>query len=124
LSEGGRWWRGLENRAVESPASHRLGCRGSRYIVLSREGDSIVQIKNILDAIKLGEWDFEPESVEDSSFDPTGAMPGTDEKLSVLAARVEAGLPLWNRNDRTEYDDDDPPPASTRRSSASRSTTA
>jgi hypothetical protein len=51
-------------------------------------------------------------------------MPGTNEKLSVLAARVEAGLPLWNHNDRTEYDDDDPPPASTRRSSASRSTTA
>lgn len=83
-----------------------------------------MQIKNILEAIKMGEWDFEPESVEDSKFDPTGAMPGTNEKLSVLAARVEAGLPLWNHNDRTEYDDDDPPPASTRRSSASRSTTA
>ena len=78
-----------------------------------------MQIKNILDAIKLGEWDFEPATVEDSHFDPTGAMPGTDEKLLVLAARVEAGLPLWNRNDRTEYDDDDPPPASTRRSAAS-----
>jgi hypothetical protein len=83
-----------------------------------------VQIKNILDAIKLGEWDFEPQVVEDSTFDPTGAMPGTDEKLSVLAARVEAGLPLWNRNDRTEYDDDDPPPASARRSATSKLTTS
>ena len=82
-------------------------------------GETIVQIKNILEAIKSGEWDFEPRSVEDSQFDPTGAMPGTEEKLSVLAARVQAGLPLWNGNDRTEYDDDDPPPASTRRSAAS-----
>lgn len=77
-----------------------------------------MQIKNVLDAIKLGEWDFEPEAVDDSHFDPTGAMPGTNEKLSVIAARVEAGLPLWNRDDRTEYDDE-PPLAITGRSSAS-----
>lgn len=64
-----------------------------------------MQITNVLDAIKLGEWDFEPDKVDDSNFDPTGAMPGTNEKLSVLAARVRAGLPLWNGNDRTEYDD-------------------
>jgi hypothetical protein len=67
-----------------------------------------VPIKNVLDAIKLGEWDFEPDTVDDSTFDPTGAMPGTDEKLSVIAARVQAGLPLWNREDRTEYDDEKP----------------
>jgi hypothetical protein len=67
-----------------------------------------VPIKNVLDAIKLGEWDFEPAVVDDSTFDPTGAMPGTNEKLSVIAARVEAGLPLWNCDDRTEYDDEAP----------------
>jgi hypothetical protein len=67
-----------------------------------------VHIKNVLDAIKLGEWDFEPDSVDDSTFDPTGAMPGTNEKLSVIAARVQAGLPLWNSDDRTEYDDETP----------------
>jgi hypothetical protein len=67
-----------------------------------------VPIKNVLDAIKLGEWDFEPDAVDDSNFDPTGAMPGTNEKLSVIAARVEAGLPLWNCEDRTEYDDETP----------------
>ncbi len=67
-----------------------------------------MQIKNVLDAIKLGEWDFEPDDVDDSHFDPTGAMPGTNEKLSVIAARVEAGLPLWNSDDRTEYDDEPP----------------
>lgn len=67
-----------------------------------------MQITNVLDAIKLGEWDFEPNKVDDSNFDPTGAMPGTNEKLSVLAARVQAGLPLWNGNDRIEYDDERP----------------
>ncbi len=77
-----------------------------------------MQITNVLDAIKLGEWDFEPEDVDDSNFDPTGAMPGTNEKLSVLAARVKAGLPLWNCNDRTEYDDE-PPLTFARRSSRS-----
>ena len=77
-----------------------------------------MQIMNVLDAIKLGEWDFEPVEVEDCNFDPTGAMPGTNEKLTVLAARVAAGLPLWNRDDRTEYDDE-PPLTLARRSSVS-----
>lgn len=61
--------------------------------------------KSVLDAIKQGEWSYEPESVEEDKFKSTLAMPGTDEKLSVLAARVEAGLPLWHGSDRTEYDD-------------------
>ncbi len=61
--------------------------------------------KSVLDAIKQGEWGYEPESVDDDEFPSTRAMPGTDEKLSVLAARVEAGLPLWHGCDRTEYDD-------------------
>ena len=62
-------------------------------------------MKSVLDAIKQGMWDYEPDTVEECTFCPTRAMPGTDEKLSVLAARVEAGLPLWHGHDRTEYDD-------------------
>jgi hypothetical protein len=61
--------------------------------------------KSVLEAIKQGQWDFEPEAVEERKFDATGAMPGTDEKLEVLAARVRAGLPLWHGSDRTEHDD-------------------
>lgn len=64
-----------------------------------------IRKKNILDRIKQGEWDCEPESVDDGLFDATIAMPGTNEKLSVLAARVEAGLPLWHGCDRTDYDE-------------------
>jgi hypothetical protein len=62
--------------------------------------------KSILDAIKDGDWDYEPKEVEENGFHPTGAMPGTQEKLSVLATRVKEGLPLWHGHDRTEYDDD------------------
>ena len=61
--------------------------------------------KSVLEAIKEGEWCFEPESVDEDEFSSTHAMPGTNEKLSVLAARVQAGLPLWHGHDRTEYDD-------------------
>ncbi len=61
--------------------------------------------KSILEAIREGDWDFEPEQVAENGFNPTVAMPGTHEKLSVLADRVRAGLPLWHGNDRREYDD-------------------
>lgn len=61
--------------------------------------------KSVLEAIKQGQWDFEPEIIEERRFDATRAMPGTDEKLEVLAARVRAGLPLWHGHDRTDLDD-------------------
>ena len=62
--------------------------------------------KSVLEAIKQGVWDFEPEVVTEERFDATRAMPGTDEKLQVLAERVRSGLPLWHGRDRTEYDDE------------------
>lgn len=62
--------------------------------------------KSVLDAIKQGEWDFEPSEVREELYDATGAMPGTREKLSVLAERVAAGLPLWHGGDRTDYEDE------------------
>jgi hypothetical protein len=61
--------------------------------------------KSVLEAIRQGVWDFEPESVGEQRFDATRAMPGTDEKLEVLAARVRAGLPLWHQRDRIDYDE-------------------
>ena len=33
-------------------------------------------------------------------------MPGTDEKLQVLAERVRSGLPLWHGEDRMDWDDE------------------
>jgi len=61
---------------------------------------------SILEAIKMGLWDYEPEKVDDAQFNATRAMPGTRNKLDVLAERVEQGLPLWHSRDRIDYDDE------------------
>ena len=61
---------------------------------------------SVLDAIKLGLWDFEPQDVEVEEFRATGAMPGTTDKLTVLADRVRQGLPLWHPMDRQDSDEE------------------
>ena len=61
--------------------------------------------KSVLEAIKEGDYGFEPADLDEKRFDATGAMPGTNEKLSVLAERVKSGLPLWHGCDRTEFDE-------------------
>lgn len=63
---------------------------------------------SVLDAIKMGIWDFEPEAAGNSEYDSTKAMPGTNEKLAVMANRVKSGLPLWHPSDRRTYDDAEP----------------
>ena len=63
--------------------------------------------QSVLDAIRMGVWDYEPDTrVQADSFAATGALPGTDEKLDVLATRLEQGLPLWHPSDRRTYDDE------------------
>ena len=62
-------------------------------------------MKSVLEAIKEGRWDYEPVVVEERRFSATRAMPGTDEKLEVLADRVRSGLPLWHGGDRMDYDE-------------------
>lgn len=61
--------------------------------------------KSVLEAIKEGLWDFEPPEIESGGFDATEAMPGTQDKLEVLADRVRQGLPLWHPHDREDVDD-------------------
>lgn len=62
--------------------------------------------QSVLDAIRMGVWDYEPETrVEPEDYDSTQALPGTDEKLGVLAERLKMGLPLWHPSDRRSYDD-------------------
>ena len=62
--------------------------------------------RSVLEAIKMGLWDFEPPEVASSQFDSTDAMPGTKAKLAVLAQRAERGLPLWHPDDRDEVPDE------------------
>ena len=63
--------------------------------------------QSVLEAIKAGIWDFEPNEAESGQFEATEALPGTDRKLEILASRVQAGLPLWHPQDRRTYDDSD-----------------
>lgn len=60
---------------------------------------------SVLDAIKMGIWDFEPQDMDGGQFEETKAMPGTIEKLDILAARVRKGMPLWHPSDRVSYDE-------------------
>jgi hypothetical protein len=60
---------------------------------------------SILEAIRQGQWDYEPNSTEDEEYSFTSALPGTNAKLQILADRIAEGLPLWHPNDRITYDD-------------------
>ena len=63
--------------------------------------------ESVLDAIKNGCWDFEPEDINEENFESTVALPGTERKLTILAERASQGLPLWHPSDRKTYDDSD-----------------
>jgi len=60
---------------------------------------------SVLEAIRNGQWDFEPEVVEPEEFDCTNSLPGTEDKIKILADRAKDGLPLWHPSDRRSYDD-------------------
>ena len=59
---------------------------------------------SVLEAVKLGIWDFELDEKPKSNFQATDAIPGSTEKLDILAQRIQLGLPLWHPNDRLNYD--------------------
>jgi hypothetical protein len=45
--------------------------------------------------------DFEP--LENDGFEPTLAVPGSEEKLDVLVGRIQVGNPLWHPDDRVDF---------------------
>jgi hypothetical protein len=62
--------------------------------------------QSVLDAIRKGQWDFEPDFKSwNRNFLCTLALPGTQEKVDALAQRAQLGLPLWHPEDRKTYDD-------------------
>ncbi len=63
--------------------------------------------KSVLDAIREGDWEYEPPWVNDSDFDSTDALPGSRDKLRILAERLRRGLPLWHPADRRDCDGGD-----------------
>ncbi|NLS93808.1 MAG: hypothetical protein GXX96_16730 [Planctomycetaceae bacterium] len=60
--------------------------------------------KSVLEAIRIGLWDFEPAEMGADQFEGTDAMPGTSEKVQVLASRIQRGLPLWHPADRDDLE--------------------
>lgn len=60
--------------------------------------------KSVLEAVKMGVWDFEPPEVDSEAFAWTEAMPGTKAKVEVLTERLRNGLPLWHPHDRFDLD--------------------
>jgi hypothetical protein len=60
---------------------------------------------SVLEAVKMGIWDYEPPSVQDNNYSSTRALPGSNEKLAVLAERLRSGLPLWHPRDSRNYAD-------------------
>ena len=60
---------------------------------------------SVIEAIQLGIWDYEPEQMDRNEFDSTSALPGTSEKLDVMAERLREGKPLWHPSDRCNYED-------------------
>jgi hypothetical protein len=61
--------------------------------------------QSVLEAVLLGIWDFEPDECEASRYEATKALPGSSEKLEVMARRLRQGLPLWHPKDRRDYED-------------------
>lgn len=92
--------------ATNDDHSLAVGNRRSGRSFSSHGGESDVP-NSVIEAIQLGIWDYEPEEAPRKNYDKTGAMPGSSEKLSVLADRVQQGQPLWHPEDRRVYQDDD-----------------
>ena len=62
---------------------------------------------SIIEAVKMGQWDYEPTSVAEREYPATEALPGTDEKLAILAERLKTGMPLWHPHDRLYWQNKD-----------------
>lgn len=60
-------------------------------------------MRNVFEAILECGHDEDFVPVESSEFMATEAPAGSENKLAVLARRVELGLPLWHPEDRSDY---------------------
>ena len=58
---------------------------------------------SIIEAIKLGFWNYDPDESPPRKSEATEALPGTKEKLEILAERLEKGEPLWHPSDRLHH---------------------
>ena len=50
---------------------------------------------SLLEAVKMGLWYFQPHTVDYGELEASDAMPGTREKLDVLAEHLRRNMPNW-----------------------------
>ncbi len=62
---------------------------------------------SVIEAIQLGIWNYEPNEADVTQYHRTEALPGSEEKLEILAERLQQGQPLWHPHDRQSYADQD-----------------
>ena len=74
---------------------------------LTQENRGVSQ--SVIEAIREGEWDFEPTPCSPHHFQPTQAIPGSAEKVSILCERISRGQPLWHPQDRRFFTEYQPP---------------
>lgn len=67
--------------------------------------DTAFEPRTVLDAIRQKQWNFEPHEIDLEDYEACGSMPGTQDKISILAERVRRGLPLWHPADRSDCED-------------------
>ena len=60
---------------------------------------------SILEALKMGLWEFQPHTVDFSELEASDAMPGEREKLDILAEHLRRDLPIWHVGDRPDRND-------------------
>jgi hypothetical protein len=59
---------------------------------------------SILEAVKMGLWDFLPHTVDYNELEASDATPGTREKLDILADHLRRDLPTWHVDDCLDDD--------------------
>ena len=60
-------------------------------------------MRNVFEAILECGHDEDFAPVETEQFTATEAPAGSQEKLEILARRIQMGVPLWHPEDRCDY---------------------
>ncbi len=115
LSDQNREQQGLSSAArlaAEPRASEDKRLSDGDTSELEREweqevANESVANESVVNAIREGNWTFEPAAVEEDAFDDTEAMPGSREKVDIMAERVRQGLPIWHSEDRRYFGNGD-----------------
>ncbi len=92
-------WKRKQAARDEQSASIVISASG---VALPTQKRPYRQALNVQESIlKNGHDDFYP--IQNDREEPTRALPGTEEKVEVLADRLRRGVPLWHPRDAVDY---------------------